>query len=38
VPELQTLMEEPGGADGKLKLAISQARWLGGKIRNRLRR
>jgi sulfatase maturation enzyme AslB (radical SAM superfamily) len=37
VPELQTLMEEPGGADGKLKLAISQARWLGGKIRNRLR-
>ena len=36
VPELQTLMEESGSADSKLKLAISQARWLGGKIRNRL--
>jgi sulfatase maturation enzyme AslB (radical SAM superfamily) len=36
VPELQKLMEEPGSADSKLKLAISQARWLGGKIRNRL--
>ena len=36
VPELQTLMEDPGTANDKLKVAISQARWLGGKIRNRL--
>jgi len=36
VPELQPLMEDSGTTNGKLKLAISQARWLGGKIRNRL--
>jgi len=36
VPELKELMEEPVGTDEKLKRAISQARWLGGKIRNRL--
>ncbi len=33
VPELSPLLAEP---DDKLKLAMSQARWLGGKIRNRL--
>ncbi len=38
VPELQTLMENSAGAEDKLKLAISQARWLGGKVRNRLKR
>ena len=37
VPELQPLMEGSTGADDKLKLAISQAHWLGGKILNRLR-
>ena len=36
VPELGPLMEDSGDANGKLSLAISQARWLGGKIRNRL--
>ncbi len=36
VPELWPLMEDSGTTNGKLKLAISQARWLGGKIRNRL--
>lgn len=36
VPELSLIMEESDGADRKLKLAISQARWIGGKIRNRL--
>ena len=36
VPELQSLMEDSGNANDKLRLAISQARWLGGKIRNRL--
>lgn len=36
VPELQPLMETPADANGKLRLAISQARWLGGKIRSRL--
>ncbi len=36
VPELQPLMEDSENANGKLRLAISQARWLGGKIRNRL--
>jgi len=38
VPELQALMEESANADSKFKLAISQARWLSGKIRNRLQR
>ncbi len=37
VPELQSLMDASDDADGKLKLAISQARWLGNKIRNRLK-
>ena len=37
VPELSPLMGDSGGIDGKLKLAISQAKWLGGKVRNRLR-
>jgi len=37
VTELQPLMENSAGADAKLKLAISQARWFGGKVRNRLR-
>jgi len=37
VPELQTLMEQSQGADGKLTLAISHAKWLSGKIRNRIR-
>ncbi len=36
VPELSPLMAEPGSTDDRLKLAISQARWLGVKIRNRL--
>jgi len=36
VPELKPLMDAPDNAEGKLRLAISQARWLGGKIRNRL--
>lgn len=36
VPELQPLLEELESPEGKLKLAVSQARWLGGKIRNRL--
>lgn len=36
VPELQTLMERSEGVDGKLKLAISRAKWLSGKIRNRI--
>jgi hypothetical protein len=39
VPELRPLMEgrgEDGNADGWLRLAVSQAKWLGGKIRNRL--
>ena len=38
VPELSSLMEDTVGTDGKLKLAISQAKWLGGKVRNRLQR
>lgn len=38
VPELSSLMEDTAGTDGKLKLAISQAKWLGGKVRNRLQR
>ena len=40
VPELGPLMEDhdlPGQAGNKLKLAISQAKWLSSKIRNRLR-
>lgn len=39
VPELGPLMEDPvasGQAANKLKLAISQAKWLSSKIRNRL--
>jgi sulfatase maturation enzyme AslB (radical SAM superfamily) len=39
VPELRPLMEgrgKDGSTDGWLKLAVSQAMWLGGKIRNRL--
>ena len=36
VPELMPLMDDSEAANGKLKLAISQARWLGDKIRNRL--
>lgn len=36
VPELSGLMEDQVGTDGKLKLAISQAKWLSEKIRNRL--
>jgi len=36
VPELRPLMEANGSAKGKLRLAISQARWLGAKVRNRL--
>ena len=36
VPELGPLMEDPGTANDRIKLAVSQARWLGGKIRNRL--
>ena len=39
VPELSPLMEDSaltGQASNKLKLAISQAKWLSGKIRNRL--
>jgi sulfatase maturation enzyme AslB (radical SAM superfamily) len=39
VPELQPLMAghgENGSTDGWLRLAVSQAKWLGGKIRNRL--
>ena len=38
VPELSPLMEDTVGTDGKLKLAISQAKWLGGKVHNRLQR
>ena len=39
VPELHPLQEGPGQtgkANGKLKLAISQAKWLSGKIRSRI--
>jgi hypothetical protein len=36
VPELRPLMEDSGTANDKLRLAISQARWLGSKIRKRL--
>ncbi|MGA9572438.1 MAG: twitch domain-containing radical SAM protein, partial [Lysobacterales bacterium] len=35
VPELKPLMEEHA-ANGWLRLTVSQAKWLGGKIRNRL--
>ena len=36
VPELSPLMKASGNTNDKLKLAISQAKWLGGKISNRL--
>ena len=36
VPELSPLMKDSDGTGDKLKLAISRARWLGDKIRNRL--
>lgn len=40
VPELRPLLEgtgQTGKANGKLKLAISQTKWLSGKIRNRIK-
>ena len=36
VPELSLVMAESEGTASKLKLAISQARWFGEKVRNRL--
>jgi sulfatase maturation enzyme AslB (radical SAM superfamily) len=36
VPQLGPIMEDNGQAGNKLKLAISQAKWLSSKIRNRL--